>query len=297
VGGFRHEALFYEGETDYLARAVPFVLGGVAAGSAVLVAVPEPRLGALRRELGRTSDAIRFEDMSAVGRNPGRILSVWDDFVASPNGNSHGFCGIGEPVWPGRSPDEVLECQIHEDLLNVASERFGGLHLLCPYDTTGLPGDVVARAHRAHGGAAPEPEGALQAFLRPVPLGAHVAAFTADDVRGLRREINELASHVGLNAARTDDFVLAVNEVATNSIRHGGGRGTLRAWIDGEAVVCDISDAGVITDPLVGRRRPASDAPGGRGLWLANVLCDLVQVRSGSDGTVVRLKVDAGRVR
>ena len=83
------------------------------------------------------------------------------------------------------------------------------------------------------------------------------------DVRGLRREITKLASHVGLNAARTDDFVLAVNEVATNSIRHGGGRGTLRAWIDSEAAVCDISDAGVITDPLVGRRRPASDAPGG----------------------------------
>ena len=50
------------------------VLGGLAAGSAVLVAVPEPRLGALRRELGSTTDAIRFEDMSAVGRNPGRIL-------------------------------------------------------------------------------------------------------------------------------------------------------------------------------------------------------------------------------
>ena len=113
----------------------------------------------------------------------------------------------------------------------------------------------------------------------------------------MRREITGLARHVGLNAARTDEFVLAVNEVATNSIRHGGGRGTLRAWIDSEAAVCEISDAGVITDPLVGRRRPASDAPGGRGLWLANVLCDLVQVRSGPDGTVVRLRVDGGRVR
>ena len=95
--------------------------------------------------------------MSGVGLNPGRILSVWDDFVGSPNGNDHGFCGIGEPIWPGRSPDEVLECQIHEDLLNMASERFGALHLVCPYDTTGLPGDVVARAHHAHGARIPIP--------------------------------------------------------------------------------------------------------------------------------------------
>src|SRR6185295_125979 len=125
-------------------------------------------------------------------------------------------------------------------LLNMSSERFGGLHLVCPYDTTGLPGDVVARAHHAHEGADPDPDGALHGSLRPVPLGAHIAAFTADGVRGLRREITELARHVGLNAARTDDFVLAVNEVATNSVRHGGGRGTLRAWIDGETIVCEI---------------------------------------------------------
>jgi anti-sigma regulatory factor (Ser/Thr protein kinase) len=33
---------------------------------------------------------------------------------------------------------------------------------------------------------------------------------------------------------------------------------------------------------------PLSDE-GGRGLWLANQLCDLVQIRSGENGTVVRL--------
>ena len=63
--------------------------------------------------------------------------------------------------------------------------------------------------------------------------------------------------------------MLAANEIATNSIRHGGGEGTLLAWIDGDAVVCEISDEGQITDPLVGRRRPPADAAGGRGLWLA----------------------------
>jgi anti-sigma regulatory factor (Ser/Thr protein kinase) len=296
VSGFRHEALFYEGEADYLARTVPFVVAGLSAGDAILVAVPEPGLSSLRTELGAAGAEVIFHDMAVIGRNPGRIISVWDDFIRARNGHGGALRGIGEPVWAKRSPDELVECQIHEDLLNAAFGHTKALRLGCPYDSTALPHDVVARARESHDHGPADPARALGAPLRTAPAGAHVEMFTAGGVRGLRHEITELARHVGLSAARTDDFVLAVNEVATNSIRHGGGSGTLRAWIDGEAVVCELSDDGHITDPLVGRIRPPIDAPGGRGLWLAHQLCDLVQVRSDSDGTVVRLRVDGGRV-
>jgi anti-sigma regulatory factor (Ser/Thr protein kinase) len=55
--------------------------------------------------------------------------------------------------------------------------------------------------------------------------------------------------------------------------------------------VCEVRDGGQLSDPLVGRRRPSSDQIGGRGLWIANQLCDLVQVRSSDEGAVVRLNV------
>jgi hypothetical protein len=42
-------------------------------------------------------------------------------------------------------------------------------------------------------------------------------------------------------------------------------------------------------EPLVGRVRPTPDAQSGRGVWIANQLCDLVQIRSGRSGTVVRV--------
>jgi hypothetical protein len=48
----------------------------------------------------------------------------------------------------------------------------------------------------------------------------------------------------------------------------------------------------VIDDPLAGRERPAGLHDGGRGLWMVNHLCDLVQVRSSPAGTVVRLRLD-----
>jgi anti-sigma regulatory factor (Ser/Thr protein kinase) len=86
-----------------------------------------------------------------------------------------------------------------------------------------------------------------------------------------------------------EDLVLAAHELATNSIRHGGGSGLLRTWRDGESLVVEINDSGTIGDPLVGRELGSEFSEGGRGVWMANQLCELVQVRSSAAGTVVRL--------
>ena len=40
---------------------------------------------------------------------------------------------------------------------------------------------------------------------------------------------------------------------------------------------------------MVGRELVELVSENGRGVWMANQLCDLVQVRSGARGTVVRL--------
>jgi anti-sigma regulatory factor (Ser/Thr protein kinase) len=88
---------------------------------------------------------------------------------------------------------------------------------------------------------------------------------------------------------RVNDLALALHEICTNSTRFGGGRGTLSLWITGGSLICDVADQGLIDDLLVGRVLPPVDGLGGRGVWLANQLCDLVQLRSGQTGTQVRL--------
>ena len=87
-------------------------------------------------------------------------------------------------------------------------------------------------------------------------------------------------------------MVMAVNEVAANSLRHGGGQGELRAWRDSHSLVCEVSDQGHITSPLVGRLPPVLDSGTGGGLFLANRLCDLVQIYSSPAGTAVRVYRD-----
>jgi hypothetical protein len=53
-----------------------------------------------------------------------------------------------------------------------------------------------------------------------------------------------------------------------------------------------VQDRGAIGDPLIGRVRPQTHLDAGRGLWMVNQLCELVQIRtSPSTGTVVRVHV------
>ncbi|GAB2927548.1 hypothetical protein GCM10027280_13740 [Micromonospora polyrhachis] len=126
------------------------------------------------------------------------------------------------------------------------------------------------------------------------PLGLPVLvaeAFDGAHVTGLRHAVASYAEESGLAGQRLDDFVLAVNELITNAVRHGGGRGWLRLWREDSTVRCEVSDTGegIATDQLGNRTRPAPDTAGGRGLWLARQLSDDLVVLTGARGTTVRI--------
>jgi anti-sigma regulatory factor (Ser/Thr protein kinase) len=199
----------------------------------------------------------------------------------------------------------MAECGQHESLLNVAFDGTPAWRLLCPYDVTGLPGDVLDQARANHPvlledhtwGTSPTYHSVLGARAlrgRPLPPPAEAPlelAFAEGELGSVRRLVSRACAENGVPDEQAEDLVLAAHEVATNSLLHGGARGVLRVWREPETLVCEVSDEGNITNPLVGRQRPPTEDLGGRGLWLANQLCDLVQVRSGAAGTTVRLHV------
>jgi len=300
---FRHEALLYAGHEQFLAGTTAFVGGALKAGEAVLVAVVEPRASLLKEALGADADRVEFLDMAAVGRNPARIIPAWQEWVNRHSAAGRGFRGIGEPIWAGRSAAEIIECQHHEQLLNTAFDDGPGWWLLCPYDTSGLHDSVIGRAHDTHPSVVasstrtgstsyPSPELTFEAMFGEslTPPAAAVSEFAFDGTRltELREVVEAFAAPV-LGTDGAEHVVLVVNELATNSIKYGGGAGDLAMWLDGRTVVCEIRDEGVIMDPLVGRRRPTAAVHGGAGLWMANQLCDLLQIRSSPErGTVIR---------
>jgi anti-sigma regulatory factor (Ser/Thr protein kinase) len=114
------------------------------------------------------------------------------------------------------------------------------------------------------------------------------------DLSRLRAVVLQQAQEAGLPAARASDLVLAVSEVAANTLRYTAAAGTLTIWHDDAEVVCEIHDEGVIADPLAGLRPPAPDADGGHGLWLVRQVCDEVELRSDRDGTTVRMHMVLG---
>jgi anti-sigma regulatory factor (Ser/Thr protein kinase) len=297
--GFRHEALIYADAEEFLAGTVPFLRGALEAGEPALVAVSQARTGLLEGELGADAAEIRFADMETLGRNPARIIPFWREFL-----DEHGdrpVAGIGEPVWPGRERHEIDECQRHEALLNVAFERSPpAWSLLCPYDGAALADDVLEQIDASHPHVARE--GLISASAdyaervdcfggeltgRPPLMDAF--HFRRDGLAQVRRRVEGAAVLVGIGTRSIIDLVLATSELAANSVVHGGGGGTLRIWRDGERLVVEVEDRGLVEEPLVGRLRPGPTQTGGRGLWLANQLCDLVQIRSGAQGTTVRL--------
>jgi anti-sigma regulatory factor (Ser/Thr protein kinase) len=305
---FRHEVMFYDSSERFLAGTVPFVMEALEAGEPALVAVGAEKIELLKGELGADAERVRFADMETLGHNPARIIPAWRQFVDEHVAAGGQARGIGEPIWPGRTPVEIDECQRHESLLNVAFSGTPAWSLLCPYDVGSLDDEVLEAAAHSHPYLAEEgashengqcrelhssPDPFAGAF-DPTPESARELAFDRAALHDLRSAVAEESAGAGLSHERTTDLVLAASELAANSVRHGGGTGTSRFWRESGTLVVEVADAGRIEQPLVGRLQPTPSQEGGRGLWMANQLCDLVRIRSGTTGTAIRLHMSLG---
>lgn len=300
---FSHEALFYAGLDDFVGSVSAFIREGLETEEPILVVVGSAKLGLLREELGSDAHQVRFADMANVGFNPARIIPAWREFVNEHGPKGKPFRGIGEPIWADRPPPALIESQRHESLLNLAFHGAPHWRLLCPYDTDTLATDVIEEAYRSHplvwdrgmGGSSPTYmglEAATAPFDKPLPdppERPEVFAFDRSMLPHVRETVRNQAARFGFDAKKANDLVVAVNEVATNSLQHGGGEGLLRVWTEQGSLICEIRDRGRIDRPLLGRERPGLGQDGGLGVWLANQLCDLVQIRTFPEGSVVRL--------
>jgi anti-sigma regulatory factor (Ser/Thr protein kinase) len=299
---FSHRALLHAGEDEFAAAAASFAVGALRAGEPLMLALRSEREALLREVLGEDARRVMFCDVQTLGSNPARLIGAWLRFLDEHGDDARGVSVLAEAVWPGRTRAELSECARYEGLLNVAFAGGRAWRLLCPYDVEALDEDVIARARCTHPllcvGGSTEPSAAyvgadavapLEGELPDPPAGASALAFTITSLHELRQFVTEVAHSARLSSERTENLRLAVNELASNSVRHGGGAGTLRTWRAERALVCQVSDHGCIRERLVGRLRPDPDQASGRGLWLVNQLCDLVQIRSGAGGSIVRV--------
>ncbi len=117
--------------------------------------------------------------------------------------------------------------------------------------------------------------------------------FGWEELAVLRGRVAHHAARAGVTGGRLEDFVLAVNELASNALRHGGGAGRVRLWVAQGAVRCEISDRGpgIPAQQIHADDPPSPLATGGRGIWLARQLCDRLTIASGRYGTTVQVDI------
>jgi anti-sigma regulatory factor (Ser/Thr protein kinase) len=298
--GFVHEALMYRDEAEFDAAMHKFLQEAAAAGEPVLVALPGPHLEHVRRGLEDMMADARFEDLEHVGRNPSCLLSMIEEWVVSHDGHAR---VVSEVVWPGRSHSEAVEALRHEALVNHALAESGAT-IMSPFDAAHLDEDIVAAVEMTHptvvdggqrraGASYTGPMSTAFDELWPLqdPAGPVSEHPLAGSLLELRRAIAADPVLGSLSAERRSDLVFAINEAASNAVKHGDKACMTRIWLDGDEVVTEVSTQAAIADLMAGRRRPAADALQGRGLWLINQLCDLVEMRSDSSGTRLRMHI------
>lgn len=292
-GGFFHQALIYGSDEEFMGVVLPFAEDGLSSGEPTLVAVQGRHVDNLRTTLGGTPEGLTLhpvEDWYETSARTREKFARWASEQTERGGRAR---LIGEPPWAVGHEAQVRDWARHESVINVA---FAGeqVTFICPYDAQALPEEVLGHARDTHpeivSGAGSSPSAS---YVDPREfcdrLDSTVAAqqlapalelrFDLEDLPALRRSIGSFALEAGFDGSRTEEIVLAVNEIATNAVIHGHPPTTVRAWQAGGEVIVEVVDAGDgIGNALVGQLPPASDSLGGRGLWLTRLLCDAVEI-------------------
>lgn len=298
--GLMHQALMYDDRPEFLSVAMPFLRAGLRDNAAVLAVVPAGNLEALRDSLGSDASYVRFIDAAQWYDHPVRTIRDYCDFVESSAPRR--VHALAEPVWFGRSRQEIVEWTRYEAVVNRAFAR-SGAHVICGYDRQTLPPEILDAAQRTHPdllvGARrqksrvftpPESFGAScdRSPLPPVPAHAETLRLESADLAPLRQGIRDEAERHGMDPAAAGAFVTAAVEVAANAVQHGTPPMAAKFWVEAGRLHCEVADFGHWRpDALIGflPREPGT----GLGMWGARLLTDLVQVRTGWSGTVVRL--------
>jgi anti-sigma regulatory factor (Ser/Thr protein kinase) len=309
--GFRHDALLFDSPADLVEVAVPWLREGLEAGDAAVIAASADTADVLREALDGDQRVHVLERGDVYrARTPTAITTfrnLRDERSTVPGSTVR---VVGELDF-GPTERDWLEWQRYEAVINEALHGWS-LWGLCVFDTQRLPDALIDCALGTHPqvrtrrGRGPNPHFVDPAeYLRALPVPVEpleaapprLAARDVSDFIGLRHAVaGELS---GLAAPRdlVEDFLLAVDEMTSNALRHGRPPVGLRLWVGSDRIVCRIGDRGVgWDDPFAGYGPAHGDdlSRGGMGLWLARQLCDHVDIWTDTDGAHVRLTVRLG---
>ncbi|MGH2927557.1 MAG: anti-sigma factor RsbA family regulatory protein [Solirubrobacteraceae bacterium] len=300
AGSLEHEAFFYDSERQYVEVLAPLLDEALASGDLAMVVVPDARARALASALGDHASQVQRVAADAWYDHPVATIAAYDARLRSlPPGRR--AVVVGEVEFGERAAHWTIWTR-YEAALNEALRRYPA-RIVCPYDRRRLVPSVIEDGHRTHpalldaGGSRPSggyvPAGQLAGLLPAtveipdIEPDVDLPVVALQELWNLRKGVAAAAARAGLGADRVAELTLAVNEVATNALSHGGGPVRLKIWVTAGSLTCVVSDGGPGTDPLTGMAPPAAKSESGYGLWLFRLLFDRSDLRRGEHGFTV----------
>jgi anti-sigma regulatory factor (Ser/Thr protein kinase) len=302
--GFRHDALVFDDPDEVTSIAAPWLREGLSAGDAALVAAGPEVSGSLVDALGDDPRVLVVERHALYRARTPTAITAFRRFAEEHALPGHRVRVVGETDYGSTAADQ-REWQAYEAVINRAFAPYP-LWGLCVVDST-LPEPVLASVRQTHpqlvtaSGREPNPGFVDPAsYLRALPVPDEPLEATppalADDTltepAAVRSALRDLLATVDGPPAVLEDFLMAVDEIASNAVRHGSLPAALRVWTAPGRLVATVRDSGDgLRDPFAGYGPAHGEdlSRGGMGLWLARQLCDHVAVRLSADGVGVRL--------
>ncbi len=303
---FEHPAFMYSDTDSLVDYLVPYIHSGLDEHAFVFVALKSEHIGALRSVLGDDARRTAVVDTAKWHPHPNTRLNALHQIAADAAGNGSSCLRLAvEPVWPQRR-ELVSEWQRFESALNHVLAPYHG-SLVCLYDASDLDPSIVDVAesthphvHRAGERSASTHFESPDAFLRrwhddaaiPASEPRHVQSI--EELASIRAELTGVATDLRLPLRKTHDLCLAANEILTNALIYGSGPVEMWTYIEDGFLVVEVRDRGNgIADPLVGYRPPPTFKVGGRGVWLARQVVDLLEIIPTEHGTIAKLYLRA----
>lgn len=305
--GLLHVALHHRSTQELVDALVPFAHDALRMNDPLFVSLPAASTSALKAALGRDADRVRWSDSTRWNPHPVRRLRAILELVEGAERHGVGRVRlVGEAPLPLVVPAMVAEWERTDALLNDA---LGGhpVTVVCSYDESSLPADVVGRAACSHpfvGLGSPRPSSVYLdpeeylALVRtpasPVPTGSQVVSGSIGP-REARAFVRDTLASAGslpsVPEATVEDLASAVTEVVLNAWQVGASEVTVACWrVPGEIGAQVQDDGPGLGDPLAGYRRPSPATERGRGLWLARQLVDILDIADARPGACVRVR-------
>jgi anti-sigma regulatory factor (Ser/Thr protein kinase) len=300
-----HQAIIYRTVGELICAAGPVLRAGVRAGERVVAIVETSVADGLRDWLGPGAGAVEFTSPDEAFSLPAQSMVAATrrqvEQLIGSGASAVTMLGQHQPWMPSS------DLAWWDAAFNVVlAELPVTLVCACPAAAP-QASRVIRQTHpwvRTDSGVTPNPRYRDPASVladhppgAPPALGACTVSLSFssnEDLAELRERTSRHGRATGLPEGRVGDLVVAVTELAANSIEHGAGHGTVQMWMEPGGLTVDVRDPGRMSHLLPGLRLPSPASPRGRGLWLGRELCEAMHVWQTETGTGVRIRIAGG---